>query len=82
VPQACGISNVNLTGSWVEEARPRLLDYRRIGPTGPIVPMLFMITTIGSRLSIDVTYRTTALTQDHAEFLTDRFVLRLSSLAD
>ncbi len=81
VPQVCGISNVNLTGSWVEEARPRLLDYRRIGPTGPIVPMLFMITTIGSRLSIDVTYRTAAFTRHHAEFLTDRFIMRLSSLA-
>ena len=80
IPLMCGLSNVNLTGSWIDGTVPRLLDYRRVGPTGPITPLVFMITSISDRLSIDVTYRTTAFTQGDAEFLADRFITRLNSL--
>lgn len=79
-PLVCGLSNVNLTRSWIAEAAPRVLDFRRIGPAGPVAPMTWMITTLGSRLSVEVTYRTTAFCQRDAEALADDFCARLVNL--
>jgi len=81
IPNLCGLSNVNLIGSWIEEAGPLLREYRRVGPAGPIAPLIFMLTSIADRLSVDVTYRTTAFTRGDAEQLVDRFSERLQALA-
>jgi len=80
MPNVCGLSNVNLIGSWIDQAGPVLRDYRRIGPTGPIAPLILMLTSIGDRLTVEVTYRTTAFTREDAERLADRFSLFLQSL--
>ncbi len=66
-PLAAGLSNVNLTGSWIE--RSPIVEYRRVGPTGPVVPLTFMITTLRGRIFFDTTYRTTAFTREEAERL-------------
>ena len=76
-PFSAGLSNVNLTGSWIEQAG--ITEYRRIGPTGPVVPIVFMITTLHGRIFIDVTYRTTAFTRLDAETLIGDFTTRLST---
>lgn len=81
VPTVCGVSNVNLLGSWLDGSFPELLEYRRIGPTGPITPLVFELASIGDRLTLDVTYRTAAFTRGDAELLTDSFVERLQALA-
>jgi hypothetical protein len=78
-PLVAGLSNVNLTGSWIEQAG--LTEYRRIGPTGPIVPMVLMITTLGGRIFMDVTFRTAAFTPVEAKRLIEDVIHRLPSRA-
>ncbi|MGN6369308.1 MAG: hypothetical protein ACTHN5_13695 [Phycisphaerae bacterium] len=85
VPVVAGISNVKMTGSWVdrtvsardESGKPRVLDYLRISPTGPLIPLVFTLTTIGQRLSLCVTYRTTAFSDEQAREIVGDFVERL-----
>jgi hypothetical protein len=78
-PLVAGLSNVNLTGSWIEQSG--LTEYRRIGPTGPIVPMVLMITTLRGRIFMDVTFRTAAFTPVEAERLIEDVIHRLPSRA-
>ncbi|MEI8197976.1 MAG: hypothetical protein WCI73_18945, partial [Phycisphaerae bacterium] len=99
VPLAAGISNVNMTSSWVDPPAttigtqdgntptpanfltgPTVLDYIRISPTGPLLPLVFTLTTIGPRLSLCVTYRTTAFTDEQARAISREFVTRLEQL--
>ncbi|HSI11045.1 MAG TPA: hypothetical protein VK961_03325 [Chthoniobacter sp.] len=81
MPNFCGLSNVNLIGSWIDQAPPALRDYRRVGPTGPIAPLVFLLTSRADRLVAEVTYRTTAFTQGDAELLANRFSHHLQALA-
>lgn len=73
LPFLAGISNVNLTGSWADQEKmpatgqAMVLDYFRVSPVGPLVPLVFTFTTIRHHLSLCVTYRTTAFYQDQAE---------------
>jgi hypothetical protein len=86
MPLVAGISNVNLTGSWADQsetagAGPRVLDYLRVSPVGPLLPMVFTVTTIGDRLSLCVTFRTTAFSRADCERLASGFIERLLSCA-
>jgi hypothetical protein len=76
-PLAAGLSNVNLTGSWIEQRN--IAEYRRVGPTGPVIPILFVITTLHGRIFIDVTYRYTAYSRKEAETLIANFSERLTT---
>jgi len=86
LPFLAGISNVNLTGSWADqEERPAtgqamVLDYFRVSPVGPLVPLVFTFTTIRDRLSLCVTYRTTAFSQNQAEQIATELAERLRNL--
>jgi hypothetical protein len=86
VPVVAGISNVNMTGSWADppvkegDEAPRILDYLRISPAGQLIPLVFTLTTIRDRLSLCITYRTTAFTDAQALELADDFVKRLSGV--
>jgi hypothetical protein len=85
VPVVAGISNVKMTGTWAdrtaqgrdESGQARVLDYLRISPTGPLIPLVFTLTTIGQRLSLCVTYRTTAFSDEQAKEIVSDFVQRL-----
>ena len=82
MPLVAGISNVNLTRTWADQERTpagtaTVLDYFRISPVGPLVPLVFTLTTTRARLSLCVTYRRTAFTRDEAELIADDFVDRL-----
>jgi len=84
LPLLAGVSNVNLSGSWIEDASAvtegaRLLDYLRVSPVGPIMPFVFTLTTIGDRLSLCVSFRTTAFSRPSAQQLADAFVAKLLS---
>jgi len=79
-PMVAGLSNVDLSGSWIEQSQ--IADYRRVGPTGPIVPMVLMITTFRGRIVFDVTFRKTAFSRGEAEGLVNRIVQRLPNRAD
>ncbi|MEP6809414.1 MAG: hypothetical protein ABI992_04165 [Chthoniobacterales bacterium] len=77
-PLMAGLSNVNLSGSWLE-TEP-IAEFRRVVTTGPAVPIVLMITTRRGRIFVDTTYRTTAFTRADAENLLADFGRRL--LAD
>ena len=85
LPLLAGISNVNLTGSWTDQAetapgnRAAVLDYLRVSPVGPLLPLFFTLTTISHRLSLCVTYRTTAFSETEAEQMATELMERLRS---
>lgn len=119
VPVVAGISNVNMTNSWVDAERaqkgaaavsghagavpmngsagkngnpgvceagtggerPQVLDYLRISPTGPLIPLVFTLTTIRNRLSLCVTYRTTSFHEEKLQGVVEDFVRRLEAVA-
>ena len=74
-PVVAGLSNVDLSGSWIE--RSPILEYRRVGPAGPVVPMVLMITTLRGRIFLDTTFRLTAFTRSEAETVIADFAKRL-----
>ena len=76
-PFAAGLSNVNLSGSWIEQSK--IAEFRRVGPTGPVVPLLLMLTTLRGRIFVDTTYRTTAFSREAAENLVTDFARRLTN---
>jgi hypothetical protein len=89
VPLVAGISNVNMTGSWADARAdhgkaaaggPRVLDYLRISPAGPLIPLVFTLTTIRGRLSLCVTYRTTTFKEEKLKGIVDDFVRRLEEV--
>jgi hypothetical protein len=58
VPMAAGISNVNLNKCWATQYFPSpLLDYIRVSPTGPMMPLVFATTTLGKTFHFALTYR-------------------------
>ena len=96
VPLVAGISNVNMTGSWADSKSDpgpageagmegmgggaRVLDYLRISPAGPLIPLVFTLTTIRGRLSLCVTYRTTSFRPEKLHGIVDDFVRRLEEI--
>ena len=78
-PFAAGLSNVNLNGSWLEQSG--IAEFRRVGPTGPVVPLVLMITTFRNRIFVDATYRTAAMCRRDAQILVDDFARRLAPIA-
>ncbi len=56
MPLSGGVSNVNMNRSWtVPYHQSPLLDYIRVAPTGPMVPVVIAVTTIGHRFSFVLT---------------------------
>jgi NRPS condensation-like uncharacterized protein len=82
IPLAGGISNVNLNRAWPSEfhAFP-LLDYIRVSPTGPMMPLVFTPTTLGDHLNLGFTYRPSLIPTDRADEMARHFIDRLHSLA-
>ncbi len=82
-PLLAGISNVNLTGAWMDrrDGPGRLVqDYIRISPVGPLLPVVFALTTFQSRLNLCMTWRKTALTDLQAAELNTTFMNLLGEL--
>lgn len=83
LPLLAGISNVNLTGSWIDRAEalrdgsPRLVDYFRVSPVGPLLPLVFTLSTIRDRLTLGLTFRTTAFSRSEAKQIGSEFAVRL-----
>jgi hypothetical protein len=83
VPLAGGISNVNLSRSWAANYFPDpLLDYVRVSPTGPMMPLVFTPTTLGDRLNVGLTYRTSIIPDETARSMAESFVCRLRRLTE
>ncbi len=73
-PLCAGISNVNLNGSWVQQYHPDpLLEYIRVSPTGPMMPVVFTTTTLGDQLHFGLSTRDAIVPPDEAQKLADVF---------
>jgi hypothetical protein len=81
VPLAGGISNVNLTPTWISEYPRLLLDYVRVAPTGPMMPLVLTPTTLGRKFHIGLTRRPATVSDENAQAIAGTFLRRLSSLA-
>jgi hypothetical protein len=81
LPLAGGISNVDLSQSWVAHYHPSpLLDYLRISPTGPMTPLVVTTTTLGHQFHLGVTYRTGLISDARAAAVADAFLARLETI--
>ena len=89
-PVIAGVSNVNLQNEWMC-ARPSpiadsILDFVRISPTGPLLPLVFTLTTTSakdgtSRLGLCLTWRKTAISEAIATEIAADFIHHLQDLA-
>ncbi len=74
-------SNVNLNRDWPARYFPGpLLDYIRVAPTGPMTPLVFTPTTLGSRLGVGLTFRESILPRHRAMLALDMFLTELNAL--
>jgi len=81
LPLAGGISNVNLNRTWVTRFHPDpILDYLRISPTGPMMPLVLTPSTIGDTLNLGVTRRHSVVNDELAGKVVEDFLARLASL--
>jgi hypothetical protein len=80
VPLAGGISNINLNQSWATRYHPEpLLDYIRVSPTGPMMPLVFATTTLGQDFHFTLTYRPSVVPPQQIDHLAAAFI---NALAD
>jgi hypothetical protein len=80
IPLAAGISNVNLNRTWVANYHPSpILDYIRVSPTGPMLPVVFTPSTLGKRMHFGLTHRVSVLPNDAAAKCADLFTARVIS---
>jgi hypothetical protein len=81
MPMAAGISNVNLNQSWPAAYHPSpLLNYLRVTPTGPMLPLVFTTTTIGKRFHVALTRRSALVDDDAAAHLVSTFMGELTAM--
>ena len=82
LPLAGGISNVNLNRCWATGYHPDpLMDYVRVSPTGPMMPLVFATTTLGDTFHFALTYRPTVVHPSKIEPMTQMFLSELANLA-
>jgi hypothetical protein len=73
-PLCAGISNVNLNGAWVQRYHPDpLLEYIRVSPTGPMMPVVFTTTTLGNQLHFGLSTRDSIVSPHVAQALAESF---------
>lgn len=80
-PLCGGISNVDLSQSWAADVSPApLLEYIRVSPTGPMIPLAFTPTTMGARFHLGLTYRSGIIDAAQALAIADTFYAQLTNL--
>lgn len=82
VPLAGGISNVNLNRCWATRYHPDpLMDYIRVSPTGPLMPVVFATTTLGKQFHFVLTYRPSVIPVAQVPEMTSAFLCELEAIA-
>jgi hypothetical protein len=82
MPLAGGISNVNMNHAWAAQYHPSpLLEYIRVSPTGPMVPLVFSTTTLGKEMVLGLTYRSALFSDELARSIAKNFLSLLSEWA-
>jgi len=80
LPLSGGISNVNMNRAWPAKYHPSpLLDYIRVAPTGPMVPVVIGATTFGKRLTFVLTRRDSVIDEVHGAALARLFIDELTA---
>jgi hypothetical protein len=70
-----GLSALNVDAIWNGvPGNTRVLHYLRAASTGPIAPIVVAPASVGDRLRIGVTYRTSAFTREHIDRINERFM--------
>ena len=81
-PFAGGTSNVNVTDTWAAEYHPApLLEYVRVSPTGPMMPLVFSTTTLARKLNLCLTRRSAIVSEALAGQVLDTMFERLNRIA-
>jgi hypothetical protein len=63
LPVSAGLSNLDLTQAIKGfEGREQILDFWRVSPTGPIMPLAIASTTLGGQFNLSVTWRKSLFT--------------------
>ncbi len=75
-----GITNMNLNTLWHEPAQSSSLDYWRAVSTGPVTPLVFSVTTVGDRVNIGLSYRSTVFTPEEIGQVQRRFLEEVAQL--
>ena len=82
MPFGDGTSNVNLSNTWAAEYHPApLLEYLRVSPTGPMMPLVFSTTTLARKLNLCLTRRTSIVSVKLSEGILDTIAARLERTA-
>jgi NRPS condensation-like uncharacterized protein len=75
LPLTAGVSNVYLREGWMDPvAEGRIQDYARAVSTGPSLPLVIGPTTVGGRMNIGLSYRSTGFTRAKIEGLMQAFL--------
>jgi hypothetical protein len=82
MPVAGGISNVNMNRHIPAAAGPQpILDYFRVAPTGPMLPLLVAATTLGHNLNFTLTRQRSAIDDAAGAKIAESITNRLIQLA-
>lgn len=61
MPMSAGVSNVVIRNTWMDrEGEGRILEYFRVSPAGPMLPLVLAPTTFGQQMTLGITYRPAA----------------------
>lgn len=83
-PICAGISNVYVQNDGLlpdsETTQTKVLEYWRASPTGPLLPLVFSITTFRRKMKVCLVYRCTAIGEQDARHLCKSFCEELKKL--
>lgn len=77
-----GITNMNINPLWEEQAQEGPLDYLRAVSTGPVTPLVLSVTTVGERVNVGLSYRTTVFSAAEIGMVQSRLADGVASLAN
>lgn len=80
-PLCAGISNVRVDATLFGTSASSIIDYTRICPPGPAMPMVLAPTTFNGTMQLSLVYREGALTTQEARDMLDRVLEILMSFA-
>lgn len=80
-PLCAGVSSVRIDSNVFGGVAPRIIDYARICPPGPAMPMVLAPTTFHDRLCLSLVFRDAALTHGEANALIRRVSELLAGFA-
>ncbi len=63
MPLCGGLSNADLSRTWVAQHPTLLSDYYRVSPAGPSLPLVITSTTFGQKFNISLTWRKSVFSQ-------------------